>query len=422
MSRTTGHPGLDRAAQSTEPLELHVFEGDAALKFLADRNIAPGLLLLLLPIFFLLLIIVSAGDGRLTTSNLSGLWCQDVGHYLFSPNWPCMRHQDSTANFPLFRDIPSLSCAAILGISPYLVYRQWLGIRDLFPTMSRQGLLGYRTDKPNAERSFLHEIELANLYFARAGRRSSNAMAAAAVCMLLVAASQRYGIFPSLSPITHSAIAQHAWSKEVYAHWWANFNSSIAGWLAYLPIGTFGLYFIIAMNVIGGRVVILIWRTKSFVVYSADPDNRDGYYGWLQARKILAPTYIALAVHGLGIFLVATMIPPAALWFLIPVGGQWLIVLGPYLYIPISLISKNIAAYREKEIASLGSMLDDLTLQPMTVQRERDRETLAQRLERVRGVRTLPFRHFGDLFLLSFTVWASIASIYGAAALWYNIA
>jgi hypothetical protein len=69
----------------------------------------------------MLLIIVSTIDGHLATSNLRSLWCQDAGHYLFSPNWPCMTHQNSNASFPLLRDLPSLGCAVILGVSPYLV-------------------------------------------------------------------------------------------------------------------------------------------------------------------------------------------------------------------------------------------------------------------------------------------------------------
>jgi hypothetical protein len=88
----------------------------------------------------------------------------------------------------------------------------------------------------------------------------------------------------------------------------------------------------------------------------------------------------------------------------------------------MSLIVKNITAYRDREIDRLTNLLDDLNLQPMTVEKERDRETLAQRLERVRSIRPLPFRRLGDVLLLSFTIWASVASIYGAAALWYNIA
>ena len=247
-------------------------------------------------------------------------------------------------------------------------------------------------------------------------------MAIAATSMLFVVASQRYGIFPSVAPSTASAITQAAWSRDAYVHWWANFDFAIPGWLAYCVIGTCGLYFIITMNVIGSRVVLLIWRTRNYITYGADPDNRDEYYGWLQARHILAPTYIALAVHGFGIFLAATMVPPGAIWFLIPVAGQWFLVLGPYIYIPMSLVTKNIMAYREQETARLVKLLDELAVQPMGVQRERDRETVAQRLERVRSIRSLPFRRFGDLSLLLFTIFSSVASLYGVAALWYNIA
>jgi hypothetical protein len=295
--------------------------------------------------------------------------------------------------------------------------------------MHRNGLIKFRPEVHNAQESFLHEIELANQYFVRAGRRSGAAMAAATACMLLVVAAQRHGVFPSLTPtlITsrHSPLPQRSWAaewtKDAYQLWWANFSSPVAGWLVYFAIGTVGLYFIITMNVIGGRVVILVWRTRHLIEYGSDPDNRDGYYGWLPVRRILAPTYTALAVHGFAIFLSATMIPPAALPFLIPVGGQWLLVLGPYLFVPAWLVAKNIVAYKEQEISRLAGLLDSLAAKPMTVARERDRETVAQRVERVRNIPPLPFRRARDLLVLWFTILASAASIYGAAALWYNI-
>ena len=423
MTQTSRQPdGIGHASVPADALQLRVFDGDATLRFLAARNVAPGFLLLLAPLFVLSLVIISAADGNLTTQNLPSLWCQDAGHYLLSPNWPCLKQGNHTDAFPLLRDLPSLGCAIILGISPYLIYSQWFGIRDLYLEMFRQGLICFRDDIPDAETLFRREIVRANDYFARAGRRSSVTMAIAATSMLFVVASQRYGIFPSVAPSTASAITQAAWSRDAYVHWWANFDFAIPGWLAYCVIGTCGLYFIITMNVIGSRVVLLIWHTRNYITYGADPDNRDEYYGWLQARHILAPTYIALAVHGFGIFLAATMVPPGAIWFLIPVAGQWFLVLGPYIYIPMSLVTKNIMAYREQETARLVKLLDELAVQPMGVQRERDRETVAQRLERVRSIRSLPFRRFGDLSLLLFTIFSSVASLYGVAALWYNIA
>jgi len=419
----TSHPpgGIGQAAPPADSLELRVFDGDATLRFLATRRIAPRYLLLVAPACLVLLMVVSAIDGHLTTRGLPRLWCQDVGHYLFTPNWSCMRSQDAQPAFPLLRDLPSLGIVAILGVSPYLVYCQWLGIRDLYVTMCRRGLIEFRSDVPGAQTLFQHQVDQANDYFARAGRRSSVAMAAAAISMLFVVASQRYGVFPSLAPKATS-LTQAAWSKSAYMHWWANFDFAIPGWLAYCIIGTIGLYFIITMNVVGSRVVLLIWHTRKYVVYGADPDNRDEYFGWMQARRILAPTYAALAVHGFGIFQAAIMIPPDTLWFLVPVAGQWLLVLGPYIYIPMHLVTKNIRNYREREISRLVSQLDDLSAQPTTVQVERDRETLAQRLERVRNIRSIPFRRLGDVSLLSFTIFSSVASLYGVAALWYNIA
>jgi hypothetical protein len=207
VTATSHQPeGLGHAGRPVDTLELRVFEGDATLRFMAARDVAPRVLLLLAPFFVFSLVAISAADGHLTTQNLPTLWCQDAGHYLFSPNWPCLNHRIQSTDFPLLRDLPSLGCAIILGVSPYLVYSQWFGIRDLYLAMFRQGLVGFRDDIPEAERLFRHEVARANDYFVRAGRRSSVAMAIAAISMLFVVASQRYGVFPSIAPSTASAL------------------------------------------------------------------------------------------------------------------------------------------------------------------------------------------------------------------------
>lgn len=130
MTQTSRQPdGTGQVRRAAETLELRVFDGDASLQFLAARDVAPRFLLLLAPLFVLSLIVVSGADGHLTTQSVPDLWCQDAGHLLLSPNWPCLKHGNQTAAFPLLRDLPSLGCAIILGVSPYLVYNQWFGIR-----------------------------------------------------------------------------------------------------------------------------------------------------------------------------------------------------------------------------------------------------------------------------------------------------
>jgi hypothetical protein len=71
--------GLDHVGRSVDMLELRVFEGDATLRLIAARGVAPRVLLLLAPIFNISLVVIFALDGYLTTQNLPILWCQDAG-------------------------------------------------------------------------------------------------------------------------------------------------------------------------------------------------------------------------------------------------------------------------------------------------------------------------------------------------------
>lgn len=424
MTQASAAPEGGSTTSSTvapERLELAVFEGESTLRFLARHKVPPSVLLLIPVVAITAMAIISSAEHRFTMNGLSTAWCHDMAHRLIlRPKWSCLRHPELSPAFPLLRDAASLVAAVILAGTPYLMYRQWLGMRDLYPTMMRRGVLQFAS-AGDSESAFLGRLDEVNNYFTQAGRRSVIQATTAMLCILLAVMAERQGLYPSLAPTSLGEAARSTWTRNAYSTWWANFDSGTWGWLIYVLIGYCGIYYIITMNIIGGRVVIFIWRTRKLVTYGADPENRDGYFGWLQARKILAPTYTAVALHGVCLYLIATMVPRSALWFLLPVMGQWLITLPFYMFVPLSITWRSISSFKKRESQRIVDIIDSLPSDPVDVDAQRDRELWAQRLERVRSIRELPFRRTKDVAISVVTAVATIASLYGAAALWYNI-
>jgi len=246
--------------------------------------------------------------------------------------------------------------------------------------------------------------------------------------MLGIVASQRSGIYPRLAPGNLRAADIASWTQAAYSSWWANFDHSIFGWLAYFWIGYIGLYYIVTMNLIGGRVVLLLWQTRRLVSFGADPDDEDGYYGWATAREVLAATYTACAVHSVALLLVVLMVPGRSVWFLLPVAIFWLAVIPPYFLVPLILARRSVTRFKAwqesllaREIASLRRYEDTLQEQSARLELLHNRELLYQRLLRVRRIPNLPFRRLKDTVLLILTVVTSAISIYGTLALWYNL-
>jgi len=375
-------------------LKLQVFEGDPILRFLHKR--ALGSLLTYLPIVLLALcVLVSLNHERFSMSNWTSVLCHDFATLVRNNKWNC-GHLRVAPAFPLTRDLESIITVAIVGVTPSLIYRQWKALETGFVTMARQGVIASETGATPAD------FAKANEWFKRAGRCGSLWAAIAALAVLVLIAGETKGIFRSLAP-RGSLRTQAIWSQHAYGSWWAGIVSNRWGFVLYALIGFVGMYYITLMNVIGGRVVFLLRRTRDELIYTADGSNRDGYYGWGPARSIFLPTYWALYLHSVAIFMMLIVLDWRP-WLILPALLEWAVVLVPYLVVPLRLAYRSISAYKVDEQSRIVEELDKLEARTATPSVLSSREVWAQRLARVRDMRTMPFSRPRDVAVIFFTV------------------
>jgi hypothetical protein len=297
----------------------------------------------------------------------------------------------------------------VAGIEPILIYRQWLGFERLFPSMIRRRLV---KPTPGSESLLLEEVRRANRFFGRVGRSSGVlALIAVLAAMVIVLAEQQgvYGVFGGEGP-----------HQNNYGDWWASFSTYPLAWAAYSLIVGAGLYAAVVMNVVAARPVLILWRTRSALRATASPDNEDGYFGWKQAREILSAGYIATALYGIAISCLLLTVSGGAWWAAALLILQWLAVLPAHLYVPLSFTVKAIRDYKEEAISRLTEELAVLEGND-GLAAEQGRELIAQRLERVRQIRALPFRSAKDIFAALFLFVASLCSIYAVIGTWYAL-
>jgi hypothetical protein len=392
----------DLVAVPERPFALH--EGEPVLlRTLFRAGVRPRWLLLIVPVLVAILGLAAIVDGHLTQTDLGSKLCRDGAAYLADRTKDCYQRYQRSAEFSLARDLPTLLVALVLGLTPYLIYKQWWHLRKLLPEM-RRARIAYLSES-NLE-VFNAEIDNVNSHCVNVSRFSALTMLISAMSVLFVAVAERqYGMFYRLAPQDDAG-----WVHRAYAGWWANFDTAPIAWIVYVLLGTIGVYFIVTMNLVGGRVVKFLTDTRNDVTYAASVENLDGYYGWSNARGVLVATYWALAIHGIGLALIAITLPfPISLVFLAPLFAQWILVLPIYVLVPITLMRRNIRRYKFEQLIEIEQRLAEAEEDDLMTRNE-----LARRAEMVRSIRELPFARLRDILFLIFTLVAGFASIYSA--------
>lgn len=412
-TRTTPH-----SVTFGTPLDykLDVFQGETILRFLRKHNIRP-LFCAILPIGLLVVVVIIAGlSDTLTQSNLTQYVCHDVAS-LFPrrPAWGCVKSYSSNNHFNLLRDIPSMITILIAGAEPILIYKQWLGFEELFPSMIRNNLL--RAEDDDAVECLRKEVKSSNQFFLRVGRMGSILSLLATLFILPITTSERVGVYSIFYTAQQDASATYA---ESYKLWWASFNSHPTNWAIYSIILVIGIYAAIVMNVIAVRPILILWRIRHKITPVANADNPDGYWGWAQPREILISGYLATALYGLAIISVSLTLTDQARWVLLPFALQWIIVLPFHLYVPLSFTRRSISKFKRAEIERLSSSLALLQGDNST-EAERSKDFLGRRLKLTRDIKTFPFQSFKDLGAASLVFIASLCSIYAVFGPWYQL-
>lgn len=406
------------------PVSGYRFEIFQAEPFLLARFRAnrwrTGWLLMLAPAILFFMAVLSAIYGHLSMRGVGGQICRDAATFLHMEKLKCLKQTTLSSDFPMWRDIPSLFVIVALAATPYLIFRQWSSIEVLLPSMVRTGAL--RTPTVVERAAMQDEIRTANRYLESVGRHAKAVLVAAGVCSLMVSVAEyKLGIYSSFNPAENGG---NDWGARIYSDWWASWKIAPVTAVFYWCTGTAGLYFIIIMNLSGGRVLVSLWRLRKTISYQADSYNRDGYHGWGAARGVLLPTYIAILLHGFCLVLVSISLPqPIGFWVLLPALGQWVMTLPFYVGLPPKLTRRGVVEFRGREIARLGRYLRSVEDSRATLESNSryhaEVEAVVQRIQRVGSIKSMPFSRPRDIVFAFLQLLATASGVYALVILWY---
>jgi len=138
----------------------------------------------------------------------------------------------------------------------------------------------------------------------------------------------------------------------------------------------------------------------------------DGNYGWSEVRQILKATWIALMLHGVALVFGDLSLSRGAALCLIPLLGQWMIVAPLYVGIPVYIVRRNILQFKKEEECRLRAqhaLASDLT----------HKTAIANRLDRLRSLKVLPFVSLGGKALVVISLLSSLITVVELARLIY---
>ncbi|MCX5042358.1 hypothetical protein OG921_04040 [Aldersonia sp. NBC_00410] len=379
------------------------FLSERSLAWLSLRRIPPEILLAPAFASVVLFVVLAKFSNSLSMDDVPLAVCQDVGHLLESSKLSCVNEPSVPAAMPLARDVWSIVLMFAAVLSPYLVYKQWTGFHALIPTLSRNGLILDRYPGSDAVGALTLEVDAMNRYFRGPGSSTLFTSLIAAIAMASLMVGERAAIYRPLAPPSDAE-----WPTKVWDKWWANPAISSWSWMLYFVVGFVAVYYIVRMNLVGSRVVLGLWRVRRRVLYGADVDNADGDYGWKPVTRILSATWVALILHGAGLLSLMVLLDIPNWVLLVPLLGQWLVLLPFYTILPLVIVMRDVRRFRKMKEKETQLVLAAIPSSDVV-----QRTTVAQRL---RDIRDLPL-------LLPFHKWWTARSVIGAifafaAALW----
>lgn len=394
------------------PNDIDPFIAESSLRVLYRKGVRAELLFV--PALFVIaaFVAISIQQGTLSMDNVLRAVCQDVAHLAHSSKLKCVTEVAVPARMPLLRDWPSLVLMVVVVLTPYLVYKQWLGFARMISTLRNLNLILDKRTGVSAVSSLDNEVTRMNMYFARYGSSSLIPAIVAAVAMGSLVIGSRQLIYKPFAPL-----GDPQWPARMGETWWAGLSSGGASWLLYFITGFVGVFYIVRMNLVGARVVLGLWRVRKDVLFGVDLDNVDGDYGWKPVTQVLSATWAAMLLHGVGLVCLMLLLDAPNWILLIPLLGQWLVVLPFYAALPIVIVIRDVRTYRKMQEDATIAKIQAIP-QADTVQRL----ALSQRLQAIRALPVLlPFRKWWTVRGVLTAVFGAAGSIWAAARVFWDI-
>jgi len=366
------------------PLQLDIFAPHGVLQKFRFMGRSRTALVATALASLLAFLLAAAADGNLIQGSLHKILCQDARSYVNASHKICNSYgfaQDIVA----LRDLGTLAVACLLPLTIPLMFRQWEGITHFLRAMDERGILriGDRTQVD-------HEVSLCNQYFRRWGSWNPLVCLVAVLFMLLVVGAEASG---RVYPILKTSSRGYGVLPE---HWWASIIGPHLAGILYFTVGFVVIYIILLQNVHGARVVFLLWRLRTLVIYEADVTNQDGSYGWSEVKAILFATWSLTIVHGLCLGLVALSLPKGEATAVAPLLLQWVIVTPFYIIIPVWLTRRNLTAWKRRGRTVFESRIAAATTQAARSQLSHEMRTLVRvKVNPYAGVVRRTFHYLG---------------------------
>ncbi|MBT0768409.1 hypothetical protein KIH74_05705 [Kineosporia sp. J2-2] len=254
--------------------------------------------------------------------------------------------------FPYLRDYPTLVVLTFTGLTVALAYRNCALMERFLPRLKANGLLFVRPHDLDAS---ARALARANRRFRLIRRARPLVMAASAGVAALLMLSGRTGpTFGTLAP-AGSAAEREAWSSQAYQGWWASLTGPHwLGAVTYFAGASFIVYVILKHNIIGICFVSFFAATGPLLRYRVDRRNRDGYFGWLIMRDLLATVFVSLTLSIVAFASMFILIPVNSAPWTLPFLVLYFVGVPSYVILPMRLLERAVDRYRQREITLTG--------------------------------------------------------------------
>lgn len=196
-------------------------------------------------------------------------WWVDVGRFMLR------RPRAAGTSMPYLSDYPSLMIGMSIIASVPLVYGLFRSASTAHTDMHKMGCLRFQS--LDAQVHLEAAVTAMNERLRKVGMWSPLALLLCVGSMvtvnLLIA---RNGLYPFLS------------GENLARNWWASLKPLRPGGVAWVALGSVGIYMVYVEAVLGFNYTRLLRQFRDEFRFSPNIYNPDGFYGWLTARQIIS--------------------------------------------------------------------------------------------------------------------------------------
>ncbi len=270
-------------AVHTELDKLNPYQSEPLLNYFARHRTPPSLLLLVVVLLLALPVLAAGIDGTLLVPDVH-TWVSDSSVLLLFG-----KAQSTSASISLLRDYTALSVVISAGLTVPLMYLNSRFMNRLVTNLVTRG-----SDRLDPQEAATLKACIAGLNngYARTGRLS--------ILYIIASALMAWCLYLTLANPDSFRRLVSAGSQRATIDWWASYQDGhILSFIVWMAVGSISVYIYLKNNAMGYGFLYFFWKTRTLRWYGVDELNQDGFYGWLELRKLLISVYLAIMLSGL---------------------------------------------------------------------------------------------------------------------------